>query len=219
MSSEATSSPVSASTLAYLIRWPVLRLIWLKLTFSVSDVAGNRATGQVTSERRRKPFQLARGATGYSETQQTTRRYHLDTRFQSERAGNVSTKLTGKGDLSGVARWQTIRARNIVPDCALAFCCSRGQGVAITKEARPHGNERAPPDCRNTDRSTPSGIRTVRARVARSLGRACDTHFGRGLVCVFPYLATRTECTAASQRPDEPDLRHPRHSRPLRSAQ
>src|SRR3954469_4465751 len=103
MSSDATSSPVSASTLAYLIRWPVLRLIWLKLTFSVSDVAGNRATGQVTSERRRKPFQLARGAMGYSETQQTTRRYHLDTRFQSERAGNLSTKLTGKGDVSGGA--------------------------------------------------------------------------------------------------------------------
>src|SRR6185437_11712052 len=72
MSSLATSSPVSASTLAYLMRWPVLRLIWLKLTFSLSDVAGYRATGQVTSERRRKPFQLARGAMGYSETQQTT---------------------------------------------------------------------------------------------------------------------------------------------------
>src|SRR6202047_1079405 len=67
MSSAATSSPVSASTLAYLMRWPVLRLIWLKLTFSVSDVAGYRATGQVTSERRKKPFQLARGAMGYSE--------------------------------------------------------------------------------------------------------------------------------------------------------
>src|SRR4030088_545570 len=67
MSSDATSSPVSASTLAYLMRWPVLRLIWLKLTFSVSDVAGYRATGQVTSESRRKPFQLARGAMGYSE--------------------------------------------------------------------------------------------------------------------------------------------------------
>src|SRR6185295_10096813 len=66
MSSAATSSPVSASTLAYLMRWPVLRLIWLKLTFSVSDVAGYNATGQVTSERRRKPFQLARGAMGYS---------------------------------------------------------------------------------------------------------------------------------------------------------
>src|SRR5258707_3450880 len=67
MSSAATSSPVSASTLAYLMRWPVLRLIWLKETFSVSDVAGYRATGQVTSERRKKPFQLARGAMGYSE--------------------------------------------------------------------------------------------------------------------------------------------------------
>src|SRR5258706_9689303 len=69
MSSAATSSPVSASTLAYLMRWPVLRLIWLKLTFSVSDVAGYRATGQVTSERRKKPFQLARGAMGYSENE------------------------------------------------------------------------------------------------------------------------------------------------------
>src|SRR5258708_3850996 len=67
MSSLATSSPVSASTLAYLMRWPVLRLIWLKETFSVSEVAGYNATGQVTSERRRKPFQLARGAMGYSE--------------------------------------------------------------------------------------------------------------------------------------------------------
>src|ERR1700754_3530496 len=67
MSSEVTSSPVSASTLAYLMRWPVLRLIWLNETFSVSDVAGYRATGQVTSERRRKPFQLARGAMRYSE--------------------------------------------------------------------------------------------------------------------------------------------------------
>src|ERR1700730_17470864 len=67
MSSEATSSPVSASTLAYLIRWPVLRLIWLNETFSVSDVAGYRATGQVRSERRKKPFQLARGAMANSE--------------------------------------------------------------------------------------------------------------------------------------------------------
>jgi hypothetical protein len=30
-------------------------------------VAGYSATGQVTSERRKKPFQLARGAMGYSE--------------------------------------------------------------------------------------------------------------------------------------------------------
>src|SRR5215211_7197385 len=62
MSSFETSSPVSASTLEYLIRWPVFRLIWLKLIFSESEVAGYRATGQVTSERRKKPFQLARGA-------------------------------------------------------------------------------------------------------------------------------------------------------------
>src|ERR1700761_1700924 len=62
MSSLATSSPVSASTLAYLMRWPVFRLSWLNDTFSDSEVAGYSATGQVTSERRRKPFQLARGA-------------------------------------------------------------------------------------------------------------------------------------------------------------
>jgi hypothetical protein len=44
------------------MRWPVFRLIWLKLIFSESDVAGYKATGQVTRERRKKPFQLARGA-------------------------------------------------------------------------------------------------------------------------------------------------------------
>src|SRR5947209_10296003 len=62
MSSLETSSPVSASTFRYLIRWPVFLLIWLKLIFSESDVAGYNATGQVTSERHKKPFQLARGA-------------------------------------------------------------------------------------------------------------------------------------------------------------
>src|ERR1700674_5584874 len=62
MSSLETSSPVSASTFMYLMRWPVFRLIWLKLIFSDSEVAGYKATGQVTSERRKKPFQLARGA-------------------------------------------------------------------------------------------------------------------------------------------------------------
>src|SRR6195952_3376999 len=62
MSSLATSSPVSASTLAYLMRCPVFRLSWLNETFSDSEVAGYSATGQLTSERRRKPFQLARGA-------------------------------------------------------------------------------------------------------------------------------------------------------------
>src|ERR1700736_663422 len=67
MSSLPTSSPVSASTFMYLMRWPVLRLIWLNETFSVSEVAGYSATGQVTSESRRKPFQLARGAMANSE--------------------------------------------------------------------------------------------------------------------------------------------------------
>src|ERR1700722_3943761 len=62
MSSLGTSSPVSASTLAYLMRWPVVLLIWLKLTFSVSDVAGKSATGQVTRDSFKKPFQFARGA-------------------------------------------------------------------------------------------------------------------------------------------------------------
>src|ERR1700756_4844323 len=84
--SAATSSPVSASTFAYLMRWPVLRLIWLKETFSVSDVAGYRATGQVTSERRKKPFQLARGAMGYSEdTTDDLQGYHRGRRFQTWR--------------------------------------------------------------------------------------------------------------------------------------
>src|SRR5580692_1496644 len=64
MSSVATSSPVSVSTFAYLIRWPVCRLSWLNEIFSLSDVAGYSATGQVTSERRKKPFQFARGAMG-----------------------------------------------------------------------------------------------------------------------------------------------------------
>src|SRR5436190_22556198 len=98
MSSLATSSPVSASTLAYLMRWPVLRLIWLNETFSVSDVAGYRATGQVTSERRKKPFQLARGAMGYSgNTQQTKRReYHRGRRFQTW-AGRESPNGVNRG--------------------------------------------------------------------------------------------------------------------------
>jgi hypothetical protein len=45
----------------YLMRWPVFLLIWLKLIFSESEVAGNKATGQVTRERRSKPFQQNRG--------------------------------------------------------------------------------------------------------------------------------------------------------------
>src|SRR3978361_2283409 len=66
MSSEETSSPVSASTFMYLMRWPVLRLIWLTMIFSASEVAGNNAPGQGTREERKKPFQLARGAMVYS---------------------------------------------------------------------------------------------------------------------------------------------------------
>src|SRR3954447_1257930 len=107
MSSEATSSPVSASTLAYLMRWPVLRLTWLKLTFSVSDVAGYSATGQVTSERRKKPFQLARGAMGYSENATDDReRYHRGTGFQASAERILANDVNrgwcgvlGKGDM------------------------------------------------------------------------------------------------------------------------
>src|SRR5438445_10002939 len=62
ISSLETSSPVSASTFTYLMRWPVFLLIWLKEIFSESEVAGYKATGQVTRDRRKKPFQLARGA-------------------------------------------------------------------------------------------------------------------------------------------------------------
>src|ERR1700732_2724841 len=62
MSSSGTSSPVSPTPREYLMRCPVFVLIWLKLIFSDSEVAGYSATGQVTSERRRKPFQFARGA-------------------------------------------------------------------------------------------------------------------------------------------------------------
>src|SRR6266568_7192243 len=106
MSSEATSSPVSASTLAYLMRWPVLRLIWLKETFSVSDVAGYRATGQVTSERRRKPFQLARGAMGIlRKTQQTDMKgYHQGTRFETWRNGESRNGVNRAAGLSSIER-------------------------------------------------------------------------------------------------------------------
>src|SRR5450631_403711 len=84
MSSFESSSPVSASTLAYLMRWPVFRLIWLKLTFSESEVAGYSATGQVTRERRKNPFQLARGAMANSNT---TRRITIPLRNPDSSAG------------------------------------------------------------------------------------------------------------------------------------
>src|SRR5437879_9141837 len=62
MSSLGTAAPLSASTFRYLMRWPVWRLSWLNEIFSFSEVAGYGATGQVTSESLRNPFQLARGA-------------------------------------------------------------------------------------------------------------------------------------------------------------
>src|ERR1700726_2501043 len=121
MSSAATSSPVSASTLAYLMRWPVLRLIWLKLTFSVSDVAGYRATGQVTSERRKKPFQFARGAMGYSEYAADDRpRYHRGTRIQGEREGNLPLALTGVGSVGCKRTLRNGFAREPRPDIGAA---------------------------------------------------------------------------------------------------
>src|SRR6267378_8679256 len=94
MSSFETSSPVSASTFVYLMRWPVFRLIWLKLIFSESEVAGYKATGQVTRERRKKPFQLARGAI---EILQNAYR----TRIQDDLAALVPTidgAYSGNGD-------------------------------------------------------------------------------------------------------------------------
>src|ERR1700734_2918552 len=103
MSEASTSSPVSASTLAYLMRWPVLRLIWLNETFSVSEVAGYSATGQVTSERRRKPFQLARGAMGYSERRGPKRLLATSKNtigwagLKHGGAGNLPTALTVTG--------------------------------------------------------------------------------------------------------------------------
>src|SRR5262249_15936890 len=55
------------------MRLPVSLLIWLKLTFSRSLVAGKSWIGQDTSERRRKPFQYARGAMERSYTTNRTK--------------------------------------------------------------------------------------------------------------------------------------------------
>src|SRR6185503_762583 len=124
MSSLATSSPVSASTFAYLIRWPVLRLIWLKETFSVSDVAGYRATGHVTSERRRKPFQLARGAMGYSKKNATDDRqeYHRialsQTRRSQESCNGVNRRTAPFGGRPATF-WTPLKGRNITSGDAL----------------------------------------------------------------------------------------------------
>src|SRR6202165_6274121 len=85
---------------------PVLRLIWLKLTFSVSDVAGYRATGQVTSERRKKPFQLARGAMGYSKNAPDEGpSIPLENRVSSNRGGESHNAVNrGRGRGSAAAR-------------------------------------------------------------------------------------------------------------------
>src|SRR6266478_7445778 len=95
MSSLETSSPVSASTFTYLMRWPVFLLIWLKLIFSESEVAGYKATGQVTSERRKKPFQLARGAIEILQTLQNpdSRRSCLIGSDNQSRCSTVRTIL------------------------------------------------------------------------------------------------------------------------------
>src|SRR4029077_15565184 len=39
------------------MRYPVFLLIWLKLIFSDSEVAGNNAIGHVTSDSRKKPWE------------------------------------------------------------------------------------------------------------------------------------------------------------------
>jgi hypothetical protein len=83
---------VSASTFEYFIRWPVCRLSWLNDIFSLSDVAGYNATGQVTSERCRKPFQFARGAMG------TQLRFRASTNSRR-------TETTGSDRLLGFERF------------------------------------------------------------------------------------------------------------------
>jgi hypothetical protein len=50
----------------------------LKLIFSVTEVAGYKAKGQVTRERRKKPFQLARGAMRYSKNARRNSRFKLN---------------------------------------------------------------------------------------------------------------------------------------------
>src|ERR1700716_3862497 len=100
MSSFETSSPVSASTLAYLMRWPVLRLIWLKLIFSESEVAGYNATGQVTSERRKKLFQLARGAIEILHSTELNAQYRR--RAKGSKVPKIESSTLGAGISDGL---------------------------------------------------------------------------------------------------------------------
>src|SRR5437764_8312266 len=93
ISSLETSSPVSASTFTYLMRWPVFLLIWLNEIFSESEVAGYKATGQVTRDRRKKPFQLARGAIEI--LQNATELWITELWIQDDFAGLVPTTRFG----------------------------------------------------------------------------------------------------------------------------
>ena len=69
-------------------------MIWLKLIFSDSEVAGNKAIGQVTSDSRKKPFQLARGAMNkYSTVTQ-----QVEYRPQSGDVESASAVLAGISD-------------------------------------------------------------------------------------------------------------------------
>src|ERR1700754_3141593 len=95
MSADSTSSPVSASTFIYLMRWPVFLLIWLKLIFSDSEVAGYSATGQVTSDKRKKPFQFGRGAISHTPTQ--PRASHRSQMRQVLRLSRAQTNEPGPG--------------------------------------------------------------------------------------------------------------------------
>src|SRR6267378_1732736 len=119
MSSFETSSPVSASTLAYLMRCPVLRLIWLKLIFSESEVAGYRATGQVTSERRKKPFQLARGA-----IQNTPKRNR--TRIQDDPASLVPT-INRECSIGGTPFLAACQKEHLVNKCRMQLSAVRSE--------------------------------------------------------------------------------------------
>jgi hypothetical protein len=69
-------------------------LIWLKLIFSDSEVAGNNAIGHVTSDSRKKPFQLARGAMNkYSTVTQ-----QVEYRRQGRDVESASAVRTGISD-------------------------------------------------------------------------------------------------------------------------
>src|SRR3979409_517161 len=100
MSSDETSSPVSASTFRYLILWPVFLLIWLKLIFSESEVAGYNATGQVTSERRKKPFQLARGAIEILHSTELNAQYRR--RAKGSKVPKIESSTLGAGISDGL---------------------------------------------------------------------------------------------------------------------